>query len=97
MSCRPEQVATDDPVGNGTLVMNMNNSNGNAAKASQIDTSDSGKDKDAISGLSVKLESPATDGASIAPICTSLQGSSFTIQSTEQDNPTGNQNTISLE
>ena len=87
MSCRPEQEATSNPMENGDLVIS-GNSNGNA-KASQNDSSDAGKDKDAISGLSVKLESPATDGASIAPMCTSLQGSSFTIQSSEQANPSG--------
>ena len=93
MSCRPEKESTGDQMPNGNLVntnsiVNANvNANANA-KARQNDSSD--KDKDAISGFSIKLESPATDGASIAPMCTSLQGSSFTIQSTEQTNPTGN-------
>ena len=54
----------------------------------EVELSDS-KDDLELSGLSVKLESPQTDGASMAACCTSLQCSNLSIPSTGRTHSPG--------
>ena len=86
-----EQTIVRRATGSGNFKRHVVNGASSSSKECPApETTEPGQEKDLISGLSVKLESPVTEGASIAPCCTSLQGSNLTLGSEEHHEPDRN-------